>query len=165
MKRHPFLLLSIALAVGACSPKRLSPVVLQDTVPAKSAAVTTANATNATNATHATHGAHSTHTVSSVLASAASKAEEIARAAARRKKLAAQRRAQARKMAVASYEAGRQLLRESQTEPALRAFREAVRLNSRSAEAWMGIAYVCELTGNTKDAMEAFREAKKLWGM
>jgi Flp pilus assembly protein TadD len=72
---------------------------------------------------------------------------------------------QVRKLAAASYEAGRQLLRENQTEPALRAFRESVRLNAHSPDAWMGVAYICEMTGNTKDAVEAFRAAKKLWGM
>ena len=90
---------------------------------------------------------------------------EAARLAAKKKRLAAARRAQARKLAAASLEAGRQLLREEQNSAALRAFRESVRLNSHSPEAWMGIAFVCERAGNTKDALEAFKEAKKLWGM
>ena len=94
----------------------------------------------------------------------ADKLAEAARLAARKKRLAA-RRAQARREAVASLEAGRQLLREEQNQSALKAFRESVRLNSNSAEAWMGIAFVCERSGNTKDAVEAFKEAKKLWGM
>ena len=97
--------------------------------------------------------------------SARAKADEAARTAEKKRKLAAARRVQARKLAEASYEAGRQLLRENQTEPALRAFRESVRLNSHSPDAWMGVAYICEITGNTKDAVEAFRAAKKLWGM
>lgn len=90
---------------------------------------------------------------------------EAARLAAKKKRLAAARRIQARKLAAASLEAGRQLLREEQNGAALRAFREAVRLNSHSPEAWIGIAYVCERSGNTKDAVDAFREAKRLWGM
>ncbi len=90
---------------------------------------------------------------------------EAARVAANKKRLAAARRIQARKLAAASLEAGRQLLREEQNTAALRAFREAVRLNSHSPEAWIGIAYVCERNGNTKDAVDAFREAKRLWGM
>jgi Flp pilus assembly protein TadD len=101
----------------------------------------------------------------SATTSSRSKADEAARAAERKRKIAAARRLQMRKMAEASYEAGRQLLRENQTEHALRAFRESVRLNSHSPDAWMGVAYVCEITGNTKDAVEAFRAAKRLWGM
>jgi Flp pilus assembly protein TadD len=99
------------------------------------------------------------------MGSARAKADEAARTAEKKRKLAAARRIQARKLAEASYEAGKQLLRENQTEPALRAFRESVRLNSHSPDAWMGVAYICEITGNTKDAVEAFRAAKKLWGM
>lgn len=90
---------------------------------------------------------------------------EAARLAAKKKRAAAARRAQARRLAAASLEAGRQLLREEQNAAALRAFRESVRLNSQSPEAWMGIAFVCERSGKTKDAVEAFKEAKKLWGM
>lgn len=97
--------------------------------------------------------------------SKADRVAEAARVAANKKRLAAARRIQARKLAAASLEAGRQLLREEQNTAALRAFREAVRLNSRSPEAWIGIAYVCERNGNTKDAVDAFREAKRLWGM
>jgi Flp pilus assembly protein TadD len=97
--------------------------------------------------------------------SSRSKADEAARLAERKRRQAAIRRIQMRKLAEASYEAGRQLLRENQAEPALKAFRESVRLNSHSPDAWMGVAYVCEITGNTKDAVEAFRAAKRLWGM
>ena len=83
----------------------------------------------------------------------------------KRKALASTRRSEAKILAEASLEAGRQLLREEQHESALKAFREAVRLNSNSAEAWMGIAFVSERNGNMKTAVEAFKEAKKLWGM
>lgn len=97
--------------------------------------------------------------------SKADRLAEAARLAANKKRLAGARRVQARKLAAASLEAGRQLLREEQNGAALRAFKEAVRLNSHSPEAWIGIAYVCERSGNTKDAVDAFREAKRLWGM
>ena len=83
----------------------------------------------------------------------------------KKKALASARRSEAKVLAEASLEAGRQLLREEQHESALKAFREAVRLNSNSAEAWMGIAFVSERNGNMKTAVEAFKEAKKLWGM
>ncbi len=96
---------------------------------------------------------------------ASEKAAAAARLAAKKRKLAAARRAQAKRLALASLEAGRQLLREEQDESALKAFKEAVRLNSKSAEAWMGIAFVHEKAGNTHDALEAFKEAKKIWGL
>lgn len=173
MKAHSTLLVAAALAVTACSPKRLSPVVLHEPAPARSAPAKPVVArTTATTATRHTaplvHGSPSHLTKSPVRSSAASaraKADEAARAAEKKRRQAAARRLQARKLAEASYEAGRQLLRENQTEPALRAFRESVRLNSHSPDAWMGVAYICEITGNTKDAVEAFRAAKRLWGM
>ena len=195
MKPYSTLLVAAALAVTACSPKRLSPVVLHEPAPARSvpakpvaaraaspvvrpaAAVTApvartaaapavrsaAPVTATTAQGTATHQAKAP--VRSSMGSARAKADEAARTAEKKRKLAAARRIQARKLAEASYEAGKQLLRENQTEPALRAFRESVRLNSHSPDAWMGVAYICEITGNTKDAVEAFRAAKKLWGM
>ncbi len=182
MKPQTTLLVAAALVVAACSPKRLSPVVLQEPahakpVPAKpvAAPVRSVNAPTkpvaapavaaAPAATAHTAKAPVRSSVGSGSGSARAKADEAARTAEKKKKLAAARRVQVRKLAEASYEAGRQLLRENQTEPALRAFRESVRLNSHSPDAWMGVAYICEITGNTKDAVEAFREAKKLWGM
>jgi Flp pilus assembly protein TadD len=176
MKPHSIFLLAAALAVTACSPKRLSPVVLKDPAPApaKSAPAKpvasrsgTGASSSRTHTAHSSHGYHSSSKSSgrSVGVSARAKADTAARLAERKRRLAAARRAQARKLAQASYEAGRQLLRENQPEPALRAFRESVRLNSHSPDAWMGVAYICEITGNTKDAVQAFREAKKLWGM
>ena len=83
----------------------------------------------------------------------------------KKKNVASVSRSEAKMLAEASLEAGRQLLRDEQHESALKAFREAVRLNSNSAEAWMGIAFVSERNGNMKTAVEAFKEAKKLWGM
>ena len=185
MKPHSTLLVAAALAVTACSPKRLSPVVLHEPAPANSvpakpvaaraAASPVARPAVAPTVRHSTpvarptaQGAASRPVKTPGRSSAGSvraKADEAARTAEKKRKLAAARRIQARKLAEASYEAGRQLLRENQTEPALRAFRESVRLNSHSPDAWMGVAYICEITGNTKDAVEAFREAKKLWGM
>jgi len=105
---------------------------------------------------------------STVVSSKPAQAGEKVRAESqleKKKALAATRRSETRFLAEASLEAGRQLLREEQHESALKAFREAVRLNSNSAEAWMGIAYVSERNGNMKTAVEAFKEAKKLWGM
>jgi Flp pilus assembly protein TadD len=196
MKPHSTLLVAAALAVTACSPKRLSPVVLHEPAPAKSvpakpvaaraaaspvvrpAAAVTAPAARTAAAPAARPAAPATAPtaqgaanhqakapVRSSAGSARAKADEAARTAEKKRRLAAARRVQARKLAEASYDAGRQLLRENQTEPALRAFRESVRLNSHSPDAWMGVAYICEITGNTKDALEAFRAAKKLWGM
>jgi len=181
MKPHSTLLVAAALAVAACSPKRLSPIVLQEPAPAKSspaksspvkpvASKPVANRAVAAAPAAPSHApavaAHPQKTpVRSSVSYAKLKADEAARLAERKKRIAAARRVQARKLAQASYEAGRQLLRENQTEPALRAFRESVRLNSHSPDAWMGVAYICEITGNTKDAVEAFRAAKKLWGM
>ncbi len=176
MKPQTALLVASALLVAACSPKRLSPVVLQEPSPAKAAPSKPATHRPVAAAPAPKHSTSSTHSpvahsskapvrsIASVSASR-SKADEAARLAERKRKLAAARRLQARKLAAASYEAGRQLLRENQTEPALRAFRESVRLNSNSPDAWMGVAYVCEIKGNTKDAVEAFRAAKRLWGM
>jgi Flp pilus assembly protein TadD len=146
MKLNLSLLLSISVLFAACQPKRLSPVVLNPQNPAPK---TSSSAKSATG--------HS--------AAAAEKAAAAARLAAKKRKLAAARRAQARRLALASLEAGRQLLREEQDESALKAFKEAVRLNSKSAEAWMGIAFVHEKAGNTQDALEAFKEAKKIWGL
>jgi Flp pilus assembly protein TadD len=174
MKPQFAFLLAAALLFGACSPKRLSPVVLQEHAPSKSvpakspqprAVVTSSHGKSvvakAPSATSRTPKSPSR----SATSSSRSKADEAARLAERKRRIAAARRMQMRKMAEASYEAGRQLLRENQAEPALRAFRESVRLNSHSPDAWMGVAYVCEITGNTKDAVEAFRAAKRLWGM
>jgi Flp pilus assembly protein TadD len=181
MKPHSIFLVAAAMAVAACSPKRLSPIVLQEPAPAKSspaksapvkpvASKPVANRVVATATSSHSHApavaAHSQKApVRSSVSYAKLKADEAARLAEKKKRIAAARRAQARKLAQASYEAGRQLLRENQAEPALRAFRESVRLNSHSPDAWMGVAYICEITGNTKDAVEAFRAAKKLWGM
>jgi Flp pilus assembly protein TadD len=176
MKLQTALLVASAMLVAACSPKRLSPVVLQEPSPAKTAPARPLTprpivaAPAAKHSTPSTRGtvAHSSkapvRSTASVSASRA-KADEAARLAEKKRKLAVARRLQARKLAAASYEAGRQLLRENQTESALRAFRESVRLNSSSPDAWMGVAYVCEIKGNTKDAVEAFRAAKRLWGM
>lgn len=175
MKPQFVFLAAAALLVGACSPKRLSPVVLQEHSPAKPATVKSpqprpvvASSSGKSVVAKAPSSSASrsgkSHTRSAATANR-SKADEAARSAERKRKIAAARRLQMRKMAEASYEAGRQLLRENQTEPALRAFRESVRLNSHSPDAWMGVAYVCEITGNTKDAVEAFRAAKRLWGM
>jgi len=146
MRLNLSLLLSISILFAACQPKRLSPVVLtsQD-----SAAKTASKAS----------------TGSTGFKSTSEKAAAAARLAAKKKKLAAARRAQAKRLALASLEAGRQLLREEQDESALKAFKEAVRHNSKSAEAWMGIAFVHEKAGNTHDALEAFKEAKKIWGL
>lgn len=181
MKPHSIFLVAAAMAVAACSPKRLSPIVLQEpspakSSPAKSAPVKPVASKPVANRAAAAAPAAPSHApavaahpqkapVRSSVSYAKLKADEAARLAEKKKRIAAARRAQARKLAQASYEAGRQLLRENQAEPALRAFRESVRLNSHSADAWMGVAYVCEITGNTKDAVEAFRAAKKLWGM
>jgi Flp pilus assembly protein TadD len=175
MKPHSVFLLAATLLVAACSPKRLSPVVLQEHPPAKPAPVKApqprpiVSSTSGKSVVTKTPTASAPRTVKapsrSATTSSRSKADEAARAAERKRKIAAARRLQMRKMAEASYEAGRQLLRENQTEHALRAFRESVRLNSHSPDAWMGVAYVCEITGNTKDAVEAFRAAKRLWGM
>ncbi len=143
MKLNLSLLLSISILFAACQPKRLSPVVL------------TSQDSAAKTASKASTGSKNT----------SEKAAAAARLAAKKKKLAAARRAQARRLALASLEAGRQLLREEQDESALKAFKEAVRLNSKSAEAWMGIAFVHEKAGNTQDALEAFKEAKKIWGL
>ncbi len=174
MKAHSVLLLAAALLVSACSPKRLSPVVQQEHAPAKAAPakpsqhrpVTTASSGKSTvvrTPGSATRSAKAP--VRHATSSSRSRADEAARLAERKRRQAAIRRIQMRKLAEASYEAGRQLLRENQAEPALKAFRESVRLNSHSPDAWMGVAYVCEITGNTKDAVEAFRAAKRLWGM
>jgi len=142
MKIRLTLLLALAMSAGACQRGRLSPVV---------------------------NNAPSASQPSSADALAASeKAAKIAdakRLASKRKRLSAVKRARAKKLASASLEAGRQLLRDSLDESALKAFREAVRLNSQNAEAWLGIAYVCERSGNVKDAIMAFKEAKKVWGM
>ena len=181
MKPLPILLVAAALAVTACSPKRLSPVVLREPAPVKSsparpgagpapmasASVRTPGRSRTSGTAPAAAHAHKPSKAPGRVSatSARTKADEAARAAEKKRKLASARRVQAKKLAEASYEAGRQLLRENQTEPALRAFRESVRLNSHSPDAWMGVAYVCEITGNTKDAVEAFRAAKKLWGM
>lgn len=176
MKPHSTFLVAAALAVAACSPKRLSPIVLQEPAPAKTSPVKSApvkpapskpvaNRSVATTTAPVTASQAPKAPVRPSVSYAKLKADEAARLAERKKRIAAARRAQARKLAQASYEAGRQLLRENQPEPALRAFRESVRLNSHSPDAWMGVAYICEITGNTKDAVEAFRAAKKLWGM
>jgi Flp pilus assembly protein TadD len=175
MKSHSVLLIAAALLVGACSPKRLSPVVLQEHAPSKPAPVKSPQSrpvvasSTGKSVVAKVPPASASRTTKSISRTAAtsnrSKADEAARSAERKRKIAAARRLQMRKMAEASYEAGRQLLRENQTEPALRAFRESVRLNSHSPDAWMGVAYICEITGNTKDAVEAFRAAKRLWGM
>ena len=148
MKLRLTLLLSLALSAGACQRGRLSPVV--NNAPSNAPSAAPAHASPKT-----------------VLASSekAGKTAEAERLASKRKRLAAARRARTRALASASLEAGRQMLRDSLDESALKAFREAVRLNSRSAEAWLGIAYVCERSGNVKDAIVAFKEAKKLWGM
>ena len=171
MKPSSIFLLVSALALAACSPKRLSPIVPQEPAPVKHSPAPSKAVVRPTTGHHKVSRSGSTVArthkpgvrYSSTLAR--SKADEAARAAEKKRRLAAARRLQARKMAVASYEAGKQFLRENQTEPALRAFRESVRLNSHSPDAWMGVAYTCEMTGNTKDAIQAFREAKKLWGM
>lgn len=175
MKPQAVFLLAASLLVAACSPKRLSPVVLQEHAPSKPApakspqprpvvASSSGKSVVAKAPTAAIPRTSKPHVRTATL-SGRSKADEAARSAERKRKIAAARRLQMRKMAEASYEAGRQLLRENQAEPALRAFRESVRLNSHSPDAWMGVAYVCEITGNTKDAVEAFRAAKRLWGM
>jgi Flp pilus assembly protein TadD len=144
MKLRLTLILALALSAGACQRGRLSPVVINTPgTPAPSKSPEKALAA----------------------AEKVAKVADTERLAAKKKRLAALRRAKARKQAAASLEAGRQLLRDSLDESALKAFREAVRLNSRSAEAWLGIAYVCERSGNVKDAIVAFKEAKKLWGM
>ena len=151
MKISKTVLILAALATGACSPKRLSPTVLQDTpTPSRSSKEVAPVAARPT---------------SSAPKMVKAKTSDAARQAELKRRASQQKRLRARKMALASFEAGRQLLRESQNESALRAFQESVKLNSKSVEAWMGLAYVCELTGKTKDAIEAFREAKKLWGM
>lgn len=174
MKPQFAFLLAVSLLVGACSPKRLSPVVLQEHSPSKPAPAKSSQprpvvASSPGKSVVAKAPTFTTRTskapARSVTSSSRSKADEAARLAEKKRRIAAARRLQMRKMAEASYEAGRQLLRENQTEPALRAFRESVRLNSHSPDAWMGVAYVCEITGNTKDAVEAFRAAKRLWGM
>ncbi|MEI7773362.1 MAG: hypothetical protein WCK17_01170 [Verrucomicrobiota bacterium] len=145
MKLRLTLLLVLALSAGACQRGRLSPVV--------------------NNTPTATPQAHASPKTVLAAAEKVGKKAETERLAAKRKRLAAARRARSRSLASASLEAGRQMLRDSLDESALKAFREAVRLNSRSAEAWLGIAYVCERSGNVKDAIVAFKEAKKLWGM
>jgi len=120
MKIRFSLLLALALSVGACQRGRLSPVV---------------GGTSGT----------SQPSVSADALAASEKAAKVAdakRLAAKRKRLSAASRVRMKKLASASLEAGRQLLRDSLDESALKAFREAVRLNSRSAEAWLGIAYV-----------------------
>jgi Flp pilus assembly protein TadD len=171
MKPSSLLLLVSALAVAACSPKRLAPVVSHDPAPVKSPSAPSKVVARPTSGHRTVSRSVSTGTrthkpgVRSSSTIARVKADEAARAAEKKRRLAAARRLQARKLAVASYEAGKQFLRENQAEPALRAFRESVRLNSHSPDAWMGVAYICEMTGNTKDAVQAFREAKKLWGM
>ncbi len=168
MKIRLSLLLALALTTGACQRTRLSPTVLTPPV-SETPAVEKVAAEKAHKSTDKANdkvadSAQASKPVAKVEAKA-SKSEEAARLAAKKKRLAAARRAQAKKQAIASLEAGRQLLREEQNQSALKAFREAVRLNSSFAEAWMGIAFVSERTGNTKDALEAFKEAKKLWGM
>jgi Flp pilus assembly protein TadD len=150
MKIRLTLLLVLALSAGACQRGRLSPVV--NNSPASTPSATSSQVHE------------SPRTVLAAAEKVGKKAEND-RLAAKRKRLAAARRARSRSLASASLEAGRQLLRDSLDESALKAFREAVRLNSRSAEAWLGIAYVCERSGNVKDAIVAFKEAKKLWGM
>jgi Flp pilus assembly protein TadD len=171
MKPSSLFLLVSALAVAACSPKRMSPIVSQDPAPAKYSPAPSKSVVRPTSGHRTVSRSSSTGArahksgVRSSSTLARSKADEAARAAEKKRRLAAARRLQARKLAVASYEAGKQFLRENQAEPALRAFRESVRLNSHSPDAWMGVAYICEMTGNTKDAIQAFREAKKLWGM
>jgi tetratricopeptide (TPR) repeat protein len=189
MKLRISLLLAMALLSGGCNRTRLSPVVLQtpsedkaskpagqpvpkpaavakSTGVAKPAVVAAPEPSKGMERSKVVGAERSAaeHPVAKV-ESKADKVAEAARLAAKKKRLAAARRAQARRLAAASLEAGRQLLREEQNGSALKAFRESVRLNSNSPEAWMGIAFVCERTGNTKDALEAFREAKKLWGM
>lgn len=149
MKLNISLLLSLTVLFAACQPKRLSPVVL---TPQDSSAKTASKTTTPSKAKVGQ-------------SSVSEKAAAAARLAAKKKKLAAARRAEAKRLALVSLEAGRQLLREEQDDSALKAFKEAVRLNSRSAEAWMGIAFVHEKAGNTRDALEAFKEAKKIWGL
>jgi len=169
---------------GACQRARLSPVVLQTPAeekgaktaaktPEKHSATPSGKVAGASSEkSQVKPGVVAEKAKTTVSEPAAAKVEtkeerlaEAARLAAKKKRVAAARRAQARRLAAASLEAGRQLLREEQHTAALRAFRESVRLYSQSPEAWMGIAFVCERSGNTKDAIDAFREAKKLWGM
>lgn len=185
MKLRISLLLAMALLSGGCNRTRLSPVVLQSPSEdkatksvskpaAKHSVVSKPSAKPAVVSEHAKSperpvaATQEKSVVEHVVAKAESKQDKVAEAArlaAKKKRLAAARRAQSRRLAAASLEAGRQLLREDQIPSALKAFRESVRLNNNSPEAWMGIAYVCERSGRTKDAIEAFREAKKLWGM
>lgn len=184
MKLRIPLLLAVVLLTGACQRARLSPVVLQSPseekgtktaakTPEKHSATPSAKAAAASqDKTQVRPGVVAEKAKTAAAEPTVAKAEtkeerlaEAARLAAKKKRMAAARRAQARRLAAASLEAGRQLLREEQHAAALRAFRESVRLYSQSPEAWMGIAFVCERSGNTKDAIDAFREAKKLWGM
>lgn len=173
MKLRLSFLLAIVLTTGACQRARLSPVVLQSPSEDKAAKpivkvsekpsakpVVSADKASAEKPKTSTAGHSAAKTESRE-----DRVAEAARLAEKKKRQAAARRAQARRLAAASLEAGRQLLREEQSTAALRAFRESVRLNSHSPEAWMGIAFLCERSGNTKDALDAFREAKKLWGM
>ena len=143
MKIRLTLLLALALSAGACQRGRLSPVV--NNAPSSSQPSASADSLAASEKS--------------------AKVADAKRLASKRKRLSAAKRVRARKLASASLEAGRQLLRDSLDESALKAFREAVRLNSSNAEAWLGIAYVCERSGNVKDAISAFKEAKKVWGM
>lgn len=185
MKLRISLLLAMALLTGGCNRTRLSPVVLQSpsedkatkpvslpaskpTVASKPSAKPVVASEHAKGAEHPVVTTAEKPSVEHAVVKVESKQDKVAEAArlaAKKKRLAAARRAQARRLAAASLEAGRQLLREDQIPSALKAFRESVRLNNNSPEAWMGIAYVCERSGRTKDAIEAFREAKKLWGM
>lgn len=191
MKLRLSFLLAVVLLTVSCQRARLSPVVLQSpaedktTKPLAKASSTGAATASSSKASKSKNTSKSSGSVAGMKPAASSekpktasgehsapkveskedRLAEAARLAAKKKRLAAARRAQAKKLASASLEAGRQLLREEQNTAALRAFREAVRLNSHSPEAWIGIAYVCERNGNTKDAVDAFREAKRLWGM
>ena len=184
MKLRISLLLAVVLMTGACQRARLSPVVLQSPAEEKGSK-TAAKAPEKQAGKPSSKVAETSHDKAPVKSGVisekpktggtepvAAKIEtkeerlaEAARLAAKKKRQAAARRAQARRLAAASLEAGRLLLREEQHTAALRAFRESVRLYSHSPEAWMGIAFSCERSGNTKEAIDAFREAKKLWGM
>jgi Tfp pilus assembly protein PilF len=84
---------------------------------------------------------------------------------ARKRKAQAQRAERRRKMAAEALERGRERLRAEQQDQALEAFEEAVKLDQGSADAWIRIAYVCELEGDMEKAAAAFREAKRLWAL
>lgn len=91
--------------------------------------------------------------------------EQIAEQAARKKKLQAQRLAKIRTQSHDALERGRDHLRDEQHEDALREFREAVRLDRESVDAWIRIAFVYEQEGDDQRAAEAFREVKRLWSL